>query len=379
VGEIEKRFGNAALKIFKGFILEKDIEVSTIDNSRVKNILFIVRHQMGDMLCALPMMRSVRNFYPEAHITLVTKHSTRFEEVFKNNDSTVDEVKYFENGFENFINIIKELREKRFDIAVIPSTVVFSATNHLIAYFSHAKIRVGVKSMDYEDNKSSYMLNIKNDFIWGPKKIHQIERNLDVIRQLNIKPLENRVKISVNETQKKFALDFLKEHDIEMNRPLIGIHPGAAKEGNVWPPEKFAELGNKFYQKFNCNIIISEGPVDSICANELEKQLKEKYKITGIFRHKGFLMNNLALINLTGLFITNDTGIMHLASGLDIPVIALFGPTKAYQWGPIGENKLSLQSSGSSIDNISPEVVYEAALSLLSSKMSVLANKPLLN
>ena len=79
---------------------------------------------------------------------------------------------------------MKTLRDKRIDLAIVPSSVIFSATNHLIAYYSQAKFRVGVRSKDFEPNKIGYTLNIKNDFLWDSKKVHQIERNLDVIRQI---------------------------------------------------------------------------------------------------------------------------------------------------------------------------------------------------
>ena len=363
--KIGKSLGNFALKMLKGFILETDTEPFSIDHSRIKNILIVIRHQMGDMLCALPMMRSIRQFYPQANIILVTKQSTRFNEIFKNNNSPADEVIDFEHGFENFINLVKELRDKKIDLAIIPSTVTFSATNHLIAYYSHAKIKAGVKSFDYEKNKVSYLLNVKNDFVWGLKKVHQIERNLDIIRQINIKPSADKISVTLTESQKEFAEDFLRQNNIDRNKKLVGFHPGAAKKGNVWAPAKFAELGDKLFRKFNCNILISEGPDDTKYVNELENLLKEKFNILQIIRHKGFLMNNLALINLSDLFITNDTGIMHLASGLNVPEIALFGPTKAYEWGPVGDNKFSVQSSGISIDNITIDMVYDAALRLM--------------
>lgn len=368
MGKIEKVFGNAALKLLKGFVLERNIGQDKIDHSSVKNILLVVRHQMGDMLCAVPMMRSVRNFYPDAYITLITKQSTRFEEIFKNNNSPVNEVKYFERGFENFINLVKELKDKKIDLAIVPSTVVSSATNHLLAYYSEAKIRAGVKSMDYEDNRVSYLLNVKNDFVWGPKKVHQVERNLDIIRQLNISPLEQTIHLTVTDAQKEFARNFISQQEIDMSRPLIGFHPGAAKEGNVWPPEKYAELAGKLFQKFNCNIYISEGPDDTKYVNKLDKLLNENYEVGGVYRHKGLLMNNLALINMTMLFVTNDTGIMHIASGLDTPEIALFGPTNANEWGPVGQNKISLQSSGTDISFISLNAVFDAAIRLLEAK-----------
>jgi ADP-heptose:LPS heptosyltransferase len=84
------------------------------------------------------------------------------------------------------------------------------------------------------------------------------------------------------------------------------------------------------------------------------------------YRHKGTLQNNIALINKLTLFVTNDTGIMHLASGLEnLNLISLFGPTKAYEWGPLGENKRSIQSSSRDINKLSTNIVFETCKSLL--------------
>ena len=271
MSKLEKVFGNAALKIFKGFVLEKDIDPLEIDHSSIKNIILVIRHQMGDMLTALPMMRSLRNFYPAAHITLVTKKSTRFDEIFTNNNSPADEVKYYESGIENFLKLAKELKDKNTDLAIVPSSVIFSATNHLIAYYSGAKYRAGARSKDYEPNKAGYVLNIKNDFLWDSKKIHQIERNLDVIRQVNITPSENTIRLTLKDSDLKFADDFYKKHFTDSSKSVIGFHPGAAKQQNVWPAEKFAELAWKLHQRTGAYIFISEGPADTGYVSEMER------------------------------------------------------------------------------------------------------------
>ena len=366
--QIEKLLSIAALRIYKGFIVEKDIDPASIDYSSVKNILFVVRHQMGDMLCATPMMRSVRTFFSEAKIILVTKKSTNFEEIFKNNNSPVDEVKYYEHGIEDFLNLAKELKDKHIDLAIVPSTVVFSATNHLIAHLSEAKLKVGVKSKDYEVNPTSYMLNVKKDYTWDINKIHQIERNLDIIRQLNVNPLDTKITLNLREENKKFAEEFFRKNFSDTNRSVIGFHPGAGKEGNVWNPEKFAELASMLKNKYGSYIFISEGPSDTKYVSEVERILREKYNITDYIKHNGELMNNTAIISMLSLFITNDTGVMHLASGFDLPIIALFGPTKAYEWGPVKSNQLSIQAINGNISNIDVNKVYETCMSVLSVK-----------
>jgi heptosyltransferase-2 len=365
LNNFEKVFGYAALKILKGFVLENDINPSEIDHGSVKNILLVVRHQMGDMLCTLPMMRSIRNFYPDSHIILVTKRSTSFEMVFKDNNSPVNEVKYFESGFENFINLVKELRDIKIDLSIIPSTVSFSATNHLIAYYSKARYRAGVRSKDYELNRIGYTLNIKNDFLWELNKVHQIERNLDIIRQLSITPSEKTISLSLNEENLEFAEKFFRNNFPDKNRIVIGFHPGAGKEQNIWPAEKFSELAVMLLERLNPYFLISEGPSDTKYTSVLETLLKKQNGLE-YTKLRSELANNMAILARLNLFVTNDTGIMHLCSGFQTPVIALFGPTSASEWGVIGGNKVSIQSKDENIKNIDTMTVFETCLRLIS-------------
>jgi ADP-heptose:LPS heptosyltransferase len=366
LGKYEKIIGNLALKFYKGFVIEREIYPLTIEKEKIRSILIILRHQMGDMLCALPMMRSLRSYFRGAHIILVTKRSTCFREIFEGNDSPADEVYEFENGFEKYLDLVKILRTKNIDLAIVPSTVVFSATNHFFAYNSYSKYRTGVRSKDFEENRVGYLLNIKNDFLWDSKKVHQIERNLDIIRQLNIPAAETSIRLTVNSEQKSFAEVFYKENFPDSSRPVIGFHPGAGKEQNVWPAEKFAELAKLLFDEKNAYFFISEGPADGNYVSKLKEILKSKYPEIPFVCHKGKLMNNAAIIAKLKLFVTNDTGIMHICAGFNVPLAALFGPTPAYEWGPVGSRKVALQGAKSSINNIDTLQVKETCMMLLS-------------
>ncbi len=366
MSKIEKVLGDLGLKFYKGFVLEKDISPSQEELNNVKRILVVVRHQLGDMLCSVPMLRSIRSHYPDAEITMVTKKSTNFKEIFENNNSPVNNIILYENGLEKFVELIKTLRGKKPELAIVPASVIFSATNHLMAYYSNAKYRVGVKSKDFVKNKVGYALNIKKDFLWDSKKVHQIERNLDVIKEIGIVPSENYITLDINKEQKAFADDFYRAHFPDTSKIVIGLHPGAAKEKNVWPQENFAELMKLLFERTGAYFYISEGPDDKKYIDNLEKILNKKYPEVVYSKFCGELMKNAANISKTSLFISNDTGIMHLASGFNIPVIGLFGPTKAYEWGPVGVNKASIQAQGSNINNINILSVFETSMSYLS-------------
>lgn len=365
MGAAGKFCSDIGLKLYRGFVIEKDLNQSEVNLIKINSILIVLRHRMGDMLCALPMMNSVRKKFPFAKITLLTNDSTRFGEIFKGVSSPVDDVLLFESGFENYFRVLKQLQQQNFDLAIVPSTVSFSGTNHLFAYHSHAKIRAGVRSKDYDKNPVRYLLNVKNDFTWGVKKIHQVERNLDILRQLNIEPAVNGIHLELSSERIEFAEIFLKTNFPDKKKKIIGFHPGAGKPANVWPPERFAELAMRLHQKFNNYFYVSEGPSDLPYTSQLKNLLIEKYGIHDAVLHRGKLMDTAAIIDKLDLFITNDTGVMHISSGLKQPVIALFGETFAYEWGPAGENKFSIQSPNGKMDGINTNTVYEVTQKLL--------------
>lgn len=362
---LEKFLVNIGLKVYRGFIVENDLDPSELKHSEIKTILLVIRHQMGDMLCSVPMVMSVRSAFPSAKIILVTKQSTRFEEIFKDVKSPVDEVLYYERGIERFIYLLKRLQDDEIDLAIVPSTVVFSGTNHLIAYHSHAKVRAGVRSKDYEKNPVGYLLNIKNDFEWDVKKVHQIERNLTVLKQIKIIPSVTRLNLSLSDESRTYADRFFEINFKDKSKKVIGFHPGAGKETNVWDSTRFADLANMLSKELNAYIFISEGPDDKKFVEQMTKALSEKYGINNHVIHKGRLMDNAAIINKLALFITNDTGIMHIASGLKTPVVALFGETNAFEWGPYGENKFSIQSPNRNINGIKTDTVYNTCIQIL--------------
>jgi len=338
-----------------------ELAPATFQPDAVKNILVILRHRMGDTVLAFPMLAALRLYFPKAHITLVTKSSTNCRHIFRDNLFYCDEIKEYEFGLDPFLNLIHELRQRSYQLAVVPTTVSFSVTNHLIAYFSKAAYRVGVESFgtaDEELNPCAFLLNIRRHFRWRRERTHQITRYLDVVRQLGIPGDDITIQVAIPAKNLEFARMFFKENFPDASRLVVAIHPGAGKPGNVWAAENFAQLISKLRDNYNPYFLISEGPLDQGYVQNLISLLEEKYHMK-VHVHKGTLMDDLALISLCNLFVTNDTGIMHLAAGLDVQIVSLFGSTDPLEWAPIGEGRVSVQSPTGNINDIKVENVYE--------------------
>jgi ADP-heptose:LPS heptosyltransferase len=360
---------------------EKPVNISDIEPSKVKNILIVRQHnQLGDMLCSVPLFAAIRKRFPEAHITLVAS-PINYEILFSDINPFIDKViTYRKSPFKNLIEFYKELKNHDYQIGIVPSTVSISRTSHFINFFSGAKIRVGVNSIDDKVNSVAYLLNVKSDFEWDKNKLHQTERNLDVGRQINCDLTDEEKKgvmIHLSDEEIKFAEDFIRTNFPDRNKPLISLHPGAGKMPNRWKRENFVELVKRLHEKYECNILITSGLIDKEITDKVRDELKS-LNINCVVLENTTIRKVGAVIKLTDLYITNDTGTLHVAGGVDANVISLFGPTHGYEWAPKGDNKIYIQSPTDDINDISIDMVFKEALLLLD-KTFVKENEPLKN
>jgi len=360
---------------------EKPVNISDIEPSKVKNILIVRQHnQLGDMLCSVPLFAAIRKRFPEAHITLVAS-PINYEILFSDINPFIDKViTYRKSPFKNLIEFYKELKNHDYQIGIVPSTVSISRTSHFINFFSGAKIRVGVNSIDDKVNSVAYLLNVKSDFEWDKNKLHQTERNLDVGRQINCELTDEEKKgvmIHLSDEELKFAEDFIRTNFPDRNKPLISLHPGAGKMPNRWKRENFVELVKRLHEKYECNILITSGLIDKEITDKVRDELKS-LNINCVVLENTTIRKVGAVIKLTDLYITNDTGTLHVAGGVDANVISLFGPTNGYEWAPKGDNKIYIQSPTDDINDISIDMVFKEALLLLD-KTFVKENEPLKN
>ena len=247
----------------------------------------------------------------------------------------------------------------------MPSTIKVSRTSHIINFLSGAKVRVGVKSIDGALNPSHKLLNVKSDFAW--KNTHQLERNLDVVRQIvcDLPDEEKKaIKFKFSDEEIRDAKRFIEENFPEKNRKIIGFHPGAGKLENMWPTNRFIELIKKIYDRYNNYILLTSGKIDKTVIVEVENEMKKAGIPCKILND--FAIKKLgAILSLIDLYITNDTGSMHIAGFSDATMISLFGPTNPNEWAPTGENKYFIKSKSGNINNISVDEMYNLTEEIL--------------
>jgi len=317
------------------------------------------------MLCSFPLYAALKKKYPGSTITLVAS-KTNYKIPFKELNPYVDTLLILDrSSLKTTIGFIKELRKKSYQIGIVPSTIKISRTSHIINYISGAKTRVGVKSADGKKNPFHFLLNVKSDFTW--KDTHQTERNLDVIKQINCDLTGDEIKyLNFRFTKAEFdgAKKFIVENFPDKNKIIVGFHPGAGKTDNIWKAKNFIALINKFNDRFKNYVLLTSGWTDDQIINGIKSELNK----AGIYfkvLHNYPIKKLGAILSLIDLYITNDTGTMHIAGFSGAKIVSLFGPTNPMEWAPWGDNQLFIKSGTNNINDISVSDVYKTSVDIL--------------
>ena len=332
----------------------------------MKNILIVRQHnQIGDMLCSLSLYKAIKKKYPESHITLIVA-KTNYQIPFFDINPYVNRVLiYDKSSYKTILNFYRQLRDREYDYGFVPSTIKVSRTSHIINFLSGAKIRIGVNSIDGVKNKSSFLLNLKDDFNWEGK--HQLIRNLEIAQLAGLDLTEEElkeIKLTFSDEDISFAKNFIRENFPDRAKKIIAFHPGAGKNANIYPTENFIRLIQKLYQQFNNHILLTSGWTDETILSRVIAALEQdgiRYKVV----HNLPIKKLGALLSMIDLYITNDTGTMHIAGFSGAKLISLFGPTDPNEWAPLNENSFYIKSTTNKIKDIDVEDIFTLAQKIL--------------
>jgi ADP-heptose:LPS heptosyltransferase len=356
----ENFISSALYKIFQNYLSVQ--ENKSKDLGSPKKFLIVRQHnQLGDLLAGVSVFRAIKEKYPQSHITLIVS-PFNYPGIIKN--KFLDRVFIFDkkkiyNPY-YFIKFLKLLKED-YDVTLVPVTVSISFTSNLISRLSNAKTRIGPRSLDGKANKSAFFFDRRIDIDWRKHPDSNVsERNLDIIRPFGITTNDYRSEITFDENDVKEAQRFMSSRRIKNNDLLIGLHVGAGKPQNRWSLYKYSSLIKRLSENYKADFYLTGSSGDS----EEIRFVKENvpFKLPVFINRK--IPEVAALISLSDLFISNDTGIMHVAGTTLTPQISIFGPTNPLNWAPIGKNKMYIRKSDL-IDDISVDDVFNMCVYLL--------------
>ncbi|HZW37730.1 MAG TPA: glycosyltransferase family 9 protein [Ignavibacteriaceae bacterium] len=360
---------NILSKFIYGFV-KKVLSVEGVKDYTLNNpkrILIIRQHnQLGDLLAGVSLFRAIKEKYPDVELTVIlspANYSGMIKNKFIDNYFIFDKKKIFNPSY--FFKLIKVLR-RNYDIVIVPVTVSISFTSNLLSRLAKANLRIGPASLDGKENESAFLFNRRVPINWQAHPDSNVsERSLDIVRPFGISTTNYKSEITFDKKDTDTALDFIYSLDKKKNELLIGLHPGAGKPQNRWSLNKYVELLDRINEKYPVKFYIT----GSIKDLEEIDYIKSHSKLTlGIFINKQ-IPEVAALISKSDIFISNDTGIMHVAGTTNTPQISIFGPTNPFNWAPIGENKYFIRNSDL-IDDVDIDDVFLLFEHIINNKKS---------
>lgn len=327
-----------------------------------RNILVIDFGQLGDVVMSLPALSAIRERFPLARITVaVGKPGAEVIEMSGFADATisVDRVA-LRDGFKplsvlRVFQVVKDVRSRKFDFVIDLHS--FSETN-LMGFLSGAPKRLFSRR---KGRSLDFLANFRPlPPIEETNRIrHQVDRYLDVLLPLEIKdaPRVPRLTTQVETGREIDAL--LRKSKADAGAPLIGLFPGAGHESRRWPLERFAELADFLIRNDGARPIVFAGPEE----REMVSQMRQLFPASTVILDRLTIRQLAAALARLAVFVSNDTGPMHIAAAVGAPVVLLLDRRAPGSYVPLSEPKRVIYSV--TIPEIPVEEVYDATRELL--------------
>ncbi len=309
-----------------------------ISKDEAPRFLFINPFGIGDVLFTTPVLRSVKNAYPASFIGYwcnervgdILKSHPYIDSIFPLSRGDLKKISK-ESKFKSFAafwGLVANLRKGKFDISLD-----FSLDHRysLMTKLAGVPRRIG---FDYK-GRGRFLTD--KTTLQGYQTRHVVEHYLDLLKPLKIEPSSRNLELFVSEGEQLKAKQTLACYGAREGELVIGIAPGAGaswgKDASLkhWPSKKYAQLADKMIDSFGAKVVIlgdiSERPiVDAVVDNMRHKPIDLVGKTT--------LEEFAAIIEQLKLLITNDGGPLHMAAGLKIKTVSIFGPVDEKVYGP---------------------------------------------
>jgi heptosyltransferase-2 len=294
-------------------------------------ILIRVTNWIGDAIMALPALRAVRAKFSDAEIAILARPYVA--DIYRDQQICNQLINYGPNGihagFSGRERLARELRAQKFDVALLLQNAFDAAW---LAWRANIPERIGYA----RDGRS--LLLTKPVPVPAPGEIptHEKFYYLELLRRagwMDSLPDESFIPLTVSEVKRRRASEFLEESGARPHSLRVAIGAGASYgSAKCWPPPRFAELASRLQAQNDADVILFGTAAESAVSNAIAARMRQPpIDLTG----KTAIADLTALLSQCHLFIGNDSGAMHVAAAVGLPVVAIFGPTAPLDTAPV--------------------------------------------
>ena len=308
----------AAFAVGRGLGLGRPPEPRKLETLR--EILVLRLDRIGDVLMSLPALHDLREAMPRARIRLaVGRWSQDIARGFPVDEVVVWSAPWVGRPAEGALSFgdlagrARALRRDRIDLAL---DLQGDLRASLLLWLSGAERRVG-----YANTGGAYLLT---DIVALDETVSWVEQNRRAVAQATGRPSSTQRQDPLTAEDRAFAEAFLAEEGLLARRPLVGLHPSGGRRVKQWPIARWREVATHLQREHGATILVTGGAADRPLAEALGEGLPQPpIDLTGRLD----VRHTLAVIARLHLFLSPDTGPMHLACAVGTPSVSVFGPS----------------------------------------------------
>jgi heptosyltransferase-2 len=283
---------------------------------------------IGDAVMTIPAIRKLRTLFPDARLTLQTREWAR---------GILDQGNLFDEIItpRGFLEQVKEIRRRRFDLAIVLPNSFSSA---LAVRMAGVKRRFG-----YAAERRSLLFTDPVEIPEWKDTRHEVFyylRLIDAVEQSFFnrvtEPADLEPSLLIPDSGSASARELMATRGVDMNRKIVAIAPGSTNSrAKRWLPERFAQLNDRLQSELNCNVVLLGSKDDREISEHLSNlSVKKPFDLTG----ETDIKLAAAILAEVDLLISNDMGLAHLAPAVGTRTLVIFGPTNQLTTRPMSEH-----------------------------------------
>ncbi len=288
-------------------------------------VLVIQTAFVGDVVLSTPLFEAARTRLGAERVGAVVRPETA--DLLRNNPN-VDEIIIYDKkdgqkGPLELLRLAGRLRGASFDAAVIPHRSFRSA---LLGYLAGVPVRVG-----FDRSAGKLLLTERVSY----RSVHEVERNLSLFASWGVDTDGIRPALYPDDADRRRVDALIRESGLAPADKICGVSPGSVWATKRWPPDRYAALVRRLAEEYGYRTVLFGGSGDrSLCTEVATESGVDPLNAAGQLT----LLQSAALAARCSVFVSNDTGMGHVAAAMGIPVVAVFGPTvPAFGFVPHGQ------------------------------------------
>lgn len=303
-----------------------------------RRILVLAVRAIGDMVLVTPAIRVLSETFPGASLSVVTEAFS--SDVFEGNPRIANILvidRWSQRKLSGWKRVrmsldwLRMVRRGRYDLVV---DLFCGPRSGQMAMASGAPVRVAeaIRSRRFYYTKTVSVEHAGT---------HLMEQKMRIVEAVTGPLPVPEPEIFLRDGERAEAERRIREIAGDSGRPFAGLFPGAGWMHKQWPADRFASLGDRLAEA-GWRVVVFGGTRDVGACREVAEGMKSgPVLLSGIQK----LRETIALIDRMGLFVSNDTGPMHIAAGLGVPTVGIFGPSDPVLYGPRGR-RVRIVASG---------------------------------